>query len=193
MLRSIAAQALHCRSTSITALRCVSKHEAALILRDARTRERVCDLRLDRALLRMRAGHHTSSSGMSIQRRSFQLLSPASASCTPLAPSRSVHLNGAPSNKWRMNISHSALKPLSYGPPGTSLQVSKKLIGCGTSGFHTGRGVFTRAWLQHLCRQAAAEHKVPSTWNVTRSSRRTRVHQELLIWAMTPLASWKVA
>ena len=32
---------------------------------------------------------------MSIQRRSFQLRSPASASCTPLAPSVSVHLNVA--------------------------------------------------------------------------------------------------
>ena len=41
--------------------------------------------------------HHTFSGGMSIQRRSFQLCSPASASCTPLAPSSSVHLNGAPS------------------------------------------------------------------------------------------------
>src|SRR5438034_6661295 len=82
---------------------------------------------------------------MSIQRRSFQLFSPASASCTPLAPSTSVHLNGAPSKRWRMNISHSILNPLSYESPGTSLQVLKKSIGCGTSGFHTGRGVFTRA------------------------------------------------
>ena len=40
---------------------------------------------------------HTFSGGMSIQRRSFQLRNPASASCTPLAPSSSVHLNGAPS------------------------------------------------------------------------------------------------
>src|SRR6516164_11095048 len=44
-----------------------------------------------------RIAHHTSNAGISIQRRSFQLLSPASVSCTPLAPSRSVHLNGAPS------------------------------------------------------------------------------------------------
>ena len=41
--------------------------------------------------------YHTFSGGISIQRRSFQLLSPASASCTPLAPSTSVHLNGVPS------------------------------------------------------------------------------------------------
>src|SRR5215831_199555 len=47
---------------------------------------------------------------MSIQRRSFQLRNPASASCTPLAPSTSVHLNGAPSNKCRMNISHSTFE-----------------------------------------------------------------------------------
>ncbi len=40
---------------------------------------------------------HTLSGGMSIQRRSFQLRRPASASCTPLAPSSSVHLNGASS------------------------------------------------------------------------------------------------
>ena len=46
---------------------------------------------------------------------------------------------------------------------GTSLQVSKKLIGCGTSGFQTGRGVFTRAWLQHFCNPATAEPWVPST------------------------------
>ena len=92
-----------------------------------------------------------------------------------------------------MNISHSILNPLSYESPGTSLQVLKKSIGCGTSGFHTGRGVFTRAWLKHFCKPATADPSVPSTWKVTRSSRRTRVHQELLMWAMTPFASWKVA
>ena len=40
---------------------------------------------------------HTFSAGMSIQRRSFQLLWAASTSCRPLAPSSSVHLNGASS------------------------------------------------------------------------------------------------
>src|SRR5436190_8389425 len=138
--------------------------------------------------------HHTFSGGISIQRRSFQLLSPASASCTPLAPSTSVHLNGASSHRCRMNNSHSALKPFSYVPlSGTSLHVAKKLMGWSTSGFHCGRGVFTRAWLQHFCRPATAEPCVPSTWKVTRSSRRTRVHQELLICAMIPPLSWNVA
>ena len=49
----------------------------------------------------------------SIQRRSFQLCSAHSASCTPLAPSSSVYLYGASSQTWRMNISHCSLKPLS--------------------------------------------------------------------------------
>ena len=34
---------------------------------------------------------------------------------------------------------------------------------------------------------------VPSTWNVTRSSRRTRVHHDMFIWAMTLPSSWNVA
>ena len=42
---------------------------------------------------------HTFNAGMSIQRRSFQLLCAASTSCRPLAPSSSVHLNGASSYK----------------------------------------------------------------------------------------------
>ena len=61
------------------------------------------------------------------------------------------------------------------------------------SGFHTGLGVLTRAWLQHFCSPATAEPWVPSTWKVTRSSRRTRVHQELLMCATAPPASWNVA
>ena len=47
--------------------------------------------------------------------------------------------------------------------------------------------------MRQSVRPATAEPSVPSTWNVTRSSRRTRVHHELLIWAMTPSASSKVA
>ncbi len=56
---------------------------------------------------------HAGSSGTSIQRRSFQLFCAHSTSCTPLAPSRSVHLNGASSITWRMKSSHCTLKPLS--------------------------------------------------------------------------------
>ena len=44
---------------------------------------------------------------------------------------------------------------------------------CGTSGFHTGRGVFTRCWVTQRVSPATAEPCVPSTWKVTRSSRRT--------------------
>ena len=40
---------------------------------------------------------------------------------------------------------------------------------------------------------ASAEPWVPSTWNTTRSSLRTRVHQELLIWATAPPSSSKMA
>src|SRR5262249_45694978 len=32
-----------------------------------------------------------------------------------------------------------------------------------TSGFHTARGAFARAWLRHFCSPATAEPKVPST------------------------------
>src|SRR5205823_3077507 len=49
----------------------------------------------------LRHRHHAFSAGRSIQRRSFQLFSPASASCTPLAPSSSVQLNGASSYRCR--------------------------------------------------------------------------------------------
>ena len=40
---------------------------------------------------------------------------------------------------------------------------------------------------------ATAEPWVPSTWKVTRSSRFTRTHQDELMCAMAPPASWKVA
>ena len=53
------------------------------------------------------------SAGTSIQRRSFQLCSAHSTSCTPLAPSSRVHLKGASSTTWRMKASHWILKPLS--------------------------------------------------------------------------------
>ena len=56
---------------------------------------------------------HTLIGATSIQRRSRQLCSAHSASCTPLAPSSSVYLYGASSQTWRMNISHCSLKPLS--------------------------------------------------------------------------------
>src|SRR5207248_6700999 len=48
---------------------------------------------------------HTLIGATSIQRRSRQLCSAHSASCTPLAPSNSVYLYGASSQTWRMNIS----------------------------------------------------------------------------------------
>ena len=64
---------------------------------------------------------------------------------------------------------------------------------CGWSGFQTGFGVLTRCWVQHLVRPATAEPWVPSTWKVTRSSRRTRTSQDELNWAITPFSSSKVA
>jgi len=54
-----------------------------------------------------------TQAGTSIQRRSLQLASAASTSCTPLAPSGRVHLYGASSTTWRMKCSHWILKPLS--------------------------------------------------------------------------------
>src|SRR6185437_3320398 len=53
------------------------------------------------------------SAGMSTHRRSFQLCIAASTSWRPFAPSRNVYLYGASSTRWRMNISHCTLKPLS--------------------------------------------------------------------------------
>src|SRR5260221_3969974 len=50
------------------------------------------------------------------------------------------------------------------------------------------RSVSASAWVKQRVRPATAEPRVPSTWNVTRSSRRTRTHQELLKCAMTPPA-----
>lgn len=95
---------------------------------------------------------------------------------------------------WRRNISHCALKPFWAGQlSGTSSQSLKKFMVCGWSGFQTGLGVLTRCWVQHLWRPATAEPLVPSTWKVTRSSRRTRVVQLELICAITPPSSSKVA
>ena len=68
-----------------------------------------------------------------------------------------------------------------------------KSIVCGTSGFHTGFGVLTRCCVQHFVSPATAEPCVPSTWKVTRSSRRTRTAQDELMCAITPPASSKVA
>jgi hypothetical protein len=53
--------------------------------------------------------------------------------------------------------------------------------------------VAARGWITQSVSPATAEPSVPSTWNVTRSSRRTRVHHELLICAIAPPASWNVA
>ena len=93
-----------------------------------------------------------------------------------------------------MKSSHWILKPLSYAMlSGTSSHCEKKFMVCGTSGFHTGRGVFTRAWVKQRVRPATAEPCVPSTWNVTRSSRRTRTHHDEFMCATMPPSSWKVA
>ena len=54
-------------------------------------------------------------------------------------------------------------------------------------------GVLTRDWVLQSASPATAEPCVPSTWKVTRSSRRTRVHQLLLIVAMTPPSSSNIA
>ena len=93
-----------------------------------------------------------------------------------------------------MKSSHWARKPLGQGSlSGTRAQVSWKSMLCGTSGFQTGLGVFARCCVQHSVSPATAEPSVPSTWNVTRSSRRTRTAQEELICAITPPSSSKVA
>ena len=47
------------------------------------------------------------------KRRSAQLRKPSSASCTPRAPAKKSHGNGASSQTWRMKASHCTLKPLS--------------------------------------------------------------------------------
>src|ERR1700742_5101370 len=63
------------------------------------------------------------SSGKSIQRRSFHDCIPASASCTPLAPSNREWGNGPPSNTCRRKSSHWVLNALSNTwLSGTSLQ-----------------------------------------------------------------------
>ena len=64
---------------------------------------------------------------------------------------------------------------------------------CFWSGFHTGRGVAARGCIMQSLRPAMAEPSVPSAWKVTRSSRCTRVVHDMLIWAITPPSSWKVA
>ena len=64
---------------------------------------------------------------------------------------------------------------------------------CGTSGFQTGLGVLTRCWVQHLVNPATADPCVPSTWKVTRSSRRTRTHQDEFMCATTSFSSLNVA
>src|SRR6218665_810987 len=85
-----------------------------------------------------------------------------------------------------MKCSHWTLKPWSYVcGSGLSCHCSKKFIVCFSSGFHTGRGVAPRDWARHDDRPATAEPSVPSTWKVARSSRRTRVAQLMLIWAIT--------
>jgi hypothetical protein len=54
-------------------------------------------------------------------------------------------------------------------------------------------GVFMRCCERHCCRPATAEPCVPSTWNVARSSRRTRTHQLMLSVAMIPPSSSSMA
>jgi hypothetical protein len=63
---------------------------------------------------------------------------------------------------------------------------------CSTSGFQTGRGVMLACWITQSRRPATALPLVPSTCKVSRSSRRTRVVQDELKWAMTPFSSSKV-
>ena len=67
----------------------------------------------DELVVHARTGAQSCSAGTSTQRRSFQLCSAASTSCTPLAPSGSVQRYGASSTTWRMKASHCSLKPLS--------------------------------------------------------------------------------
>ena len=74
---------------------------------------------------------------------------------------------------------------------GTRAQVSRKSMVCGELGFQAGFGVFARCCVQHSVRPVATEPSVPATWNVTRSSRRTRTAWEELICAITPPSSPK--
>jgi|GEM_PF-3823202 len=62
-----------------------------------------------------------------------------------------------------------------------------------TSGFHTGRGVFTRLCALQPVSVATADPWVPSTWKVTRSSRFTRVAQLMLSCAITGSPLWPVS
>src|SRR5688572_21995148 len=135
---------------------------------------------LHQQTLARREVDQTLSFGTSMKRRSFQLFRAHSTSWTPLAPSTRSHLNGSSATTWRMKASHWILKPLPNSAySGTGCQPARKSIGCFTSGFQTGLGVFTRDWVTTSVKPATAEPCVPSTWNVTRSSRRTRVVQEL--------------
>ena len=139
-------------------------------------------------------GHHISSAGTSSQRRSFQLCRPSSASCTPLAPSTEVVFPWAVLGDVAQEQLPLLLEAVVGGPVVRHLLPGpKKSIVCGMSGFQTGFGVLTRCWVKHLVSPATAEPCVPSTWKVTRSSRRTLVVQDELIWAMTPPSSSKVA
>ena len=86
--------------------------------------------------------------GLMMQRTSTQhlfsqLSNPFSASCTPFAPSRRSHGKGVSFTTCFRNISHCTLNALSKNScSGILLHPSKKSIGCGMSGFHTGFGVF---------------------------------------------------
>jgi hypothetical protein len=76
---------------------------------------------------------------------------------------------------------------------GTVCHCDAKSIVFFTSGFQTGLGVATLDWARHSVRVATAEPCVPSTWKVTRSSRRTRVVQELFTCAITGSPWWPVS
>ena len=61
------------------------------------------------------------------------------------------------------------------------------------SGFQTGFGVKESPCIAHSRRPATALPRVPSTWIVSRSSRRTRTHHEELKLQMTPFSSSNIA
>ena len=61
------------------------------------------------------------------------------------------------------------------------------------SGFQTGLGVSLMLCTHASRSPATQEPLVPSTWIVSRSSRRTRVHQLELNWQSVPSSSWKIA
>ena len=126
--------------------------------------------------------HHAFSAGTSSHRLCFQLFKPSSASCTPLAPSSRFQRNAPSPATCCRKSSHCALNALSHAAIVRHLLPAREEI-------DRLRDVGIPHGLGRVCRSAAikqrrspatAEPCVPSTCKVSRSSRRTRTHHELL-------------